>query len=256
MVEAPGPMGQQLRSAVNNRPELCALAKVSDRKSGRCLSKERYLMQSLFEKYRPSSLDGVIGQAKAVKKIKLLMARGWGGRAWWISGASGTGKTTLARIIAVHGADDWFITEFDSADALSVSAIDNIDREMHLYGGGKGGRAFIINEAHGLRKQAIRRLLGLLERIPSHVCFIFTTTKDGEAGLFDDNIDASPLLSRCVRVQLTNQGLAKVFAEHCRGIATSEGLNGKPLQSYIKLAARCKNNCRMMLQEIESGGMI
>ncbi len=90
----------------------------------------------------------------------------------------------------------------------------------------------------------------------SHVVFIFTTTKEGEAGLFDDQIDANPLLSRCIKIELTNQGLAKVFAEHCRRIATREGLNGKSLQSYIKLAAKCHNNCRMMLQEIESGVML
>jgi hypothetical protein len=86
--------------------------------------------------------------------------------------------------------------------------------------------------------------------------FVFTTTKVGQEKLFEDNIDANPLLSRCVKIELTNQGLAKVFAEHCRNIATAESLNGKPLQSYIKLAARCHNNCRMMLQEIESGAMM
>ncbi|MFC1652508.1 hypothetical protein ACFL3F_02200 [Planctomycetota bacterium] len=213
-------------------------------------------METLSDKYRPSTFDEVLGQDKAVRKVNLLLERGWGGRAWWISGASGTGKTTIGQIIAAHGADDLFISEYDSADQLSVSEVDKIEHDMHYYAPGKGGRAYIVNEAHGLRKAVIRRLLGLLERLPGHVCVIFTTTKQGESKLFDDQIDANPLLSRCAKIELTNQGLAKVFAEHCRQIATRENLNGKPMQSYIRLAQICKNNCRQMLMAIESGEML
>jgi DNA polymerase-3 subunit gamma/tau len=210
----------------------------------------------LYEKYRPSTFDEVLGQDRAVKKVKLLLSRGWGGRAWWLSGASGTGKTTIARIIACQGADDFYITEYDSADAMSVSAIDRLEQNMCYLAPGKGGRAYIINEAHGLRKPIIRRLLGLLERIPSHVCIVFTTTKTGESSLFDDQIDAHPLLSRCAKIELTNQGLAKAFADHCQQVAAKENLNGKPIQAYVKLAQQCKNNCREMLMAVETGDML
>ena len=148
----------------------------------------------LYEKYRPNTFDDVLGQTKAVKVIKRLIQNGSGGRCFWISGASGTGKTTIAKIIASQGADDFYITEYDSTDSITAAEVDRLEQDMCYLAPGKGGRAYIINEAHGLRKAIIRCLLGLLERIPEHCCIIFTTTKEGEAGLFEDQIDASPLL--------------------------------------------------------------
>ena len=211
---------------------------------------------NLYEKHRPKTLDQVIGQPKAVETIARLIQNGAGGRCFWISGISGSGKTTLARIIANSIADDLYVQEFDCADQLSVSALDKLEADMQYRAFGKGGKAIIINEAHGVGKASIRCLLGLLERIPEHIVFIFTTTKQGEDKLFDDQIDANPLLSRCIKIELTNQGLSKAFGEHCRQIATKENLNGRPIESYIRLAAKCHNNCRMMLQEIESGYML
>jgi len=212
---------------------------------------------NLYEKYRPRTFEQVLGQDKAVKQIKGILTRGWGGRAWWISGASGTGKTTLARIIAEQGASQFYITEFRSADEFLSDDLDDLEYNIRTYGaGGKSGKAFIVNEAHGLRKPIVRRLLGLLENLPKHVVFIFTTTKLGQEKLFEDDIDASPLLSRCVQITLTNQGLNGIFAKHCKAVATTENLDGKPIEQYKRLAQNCKNNCREMLMSIESGEMM
>ena len=206
----------------------------------------------LYERYRPTSLADVIGQPKAVKRIQTVGNPG--GKSYWISGASGTGKTTLAEIIAREIADDWFITTITGRQ-LGVKTIREIEQVRRLCAWGKGGRAWIINEAHGLSEPTIELLLDLLEPIPASCTFIFTTTRDGQAELFENHIDAHPLLSRCVVLELTSQGLAKAAAPMLRTGAQAEGLDGQPPANYIQLMHRCHNNIREAWNEIQSGAM-
>lgn len=100
----------------------------------------------LTEQYQPKSWADVVGQEKIVNRLLALRQRGLAGRAYWLSGQSGTGKTTLARLIAADVADDFMVQEVDAA-GLTVAALRELERDSQIAGwGAKAGRAFIVNE--------------------------------------------------------------------------------------------------------------
>ena len=187
-------------------------------------------MTPLYEQYRPQRWEDVVGQDKALAKIGRLRKRGLAGRAYWLSGQSGTGKSSIGRLIAAEVASEWCTEEVDATD-LSAARVRELERQSQCLGlGDKPGRAYIVNEAHGLNKATVRQLLTTLERIPGHVVWVFTTTVDGQEALFEGVDDAHPLLSRCIDLPLARRDLAKAFAERARQIAEKEGLNPIPLK--------------------------
>lgn len=210
----------------------------------------------LVEKYRPQEWGDVIGQDKALDQIDRLRARGLGARAIWLSGPSGTGKTTIARLIAQEVATPWHTHELDATE-LKADRLSEILEDIAHYGMGKrNGKAVVVNEAHGLRADIIRRLLVALEDIPRHAIWVFTTTADAQSELFDAKLDASPLLSRCAEISMAKRGLAEPFARRAKEIAQAEDLDGAPESRYLRLMKDVRNNFRRALQKIECGEML
>ena len=213
--------------------------------------------QPLYEAYRPKQWSEIVGQPKAIAKLdRFRKRRGTlAGDCYFLSGSSGTGKTSIALLIAEEVADPWTVTEFDDPSELTADVLRDLKDQRQIRPLGKG-YCNIVNEIHGARSEQIRKLLGLTERLPEWITYIFTTTSTGEEKLFEGLDDAPPWLSRCKRIPLARRGLSEVFAERAREIATKEGLNGQPIESYVKLLKRCRNNMRMVLQQIEAGDML
>jgi len=217
----------------------------------------------LYEKYRPKKFSEVVGQKKAIKRLTCIhKTTGIKGQVFWIVGESGTGKTTLARIIASYSASEFTTFEIDAQD-LSLDMVREWERKCQLkplsYDGKPGGYAFVVNESHGLSNKVVSRLQTVLEdpNVQRNGTWIFTTTNQGQDRLFGDKFDACPFLSRAVCIDLEfDKGTLLEMAKRLSEIATIEDVNGKPLDAYCELIANCKGNMRQALQKIAAGEML
>lgn len=216
-------------------------------------------MRPLYEQYRPTSLDDVVGNDKTIARLRLMQERGGlGGKVFWLSGLSGTGKTTIARLIAASVADEFNTIEIDAKD-LTVDKLADFRRVCRFKAiTGPGFHAFVVNEAHNMRAEIVSRLQTILEEEQVQVTstWVFTTTTDGQQKLFDTKFDAEAFLSRAIMFELGSRGKELDFATRVMHIAQTEGLDGRPLGDYLDLAKRCTCNMRKMINEVESGAML
>lgn len=179
-------------------------------------------MESLYRKYRPLTFESVVGQQHIVSTLKHAVAEGRLSHAYLFCGPRGTGKTTMARILAksllcegseaarATGASgcmpDGTCPECEAIaagahpdvyelDAASRTGVDNVREEIInsvSFAPVRGAyKVYIIDEVHMLTTAAFNALLKTLEEPPSHVVFVLCTT--------DPQKILETILSRCQR---------------------------------------------------------
>ena len=168
------------------------------------------MYQALYRKYRPKTLDEICGQKTIVKILENTIKKGQINHAYLFAGPRGTGKTSIAKILArivnceklkdtkpcgkcpsciqVNNSD---IIEIDAASNNGVDEIRELRNKVSLVPSYGKYKIYIIDEVHMLTVGAFNALLKTLEEPPTHVIFILATT--------DPQKIPETILSRCQR---------------------------------------------------------
>lgn len=132
----------------------------------------------LYRKYRPQSFKDVLGQEQVVAALQGALKLGRLSHAYLFAGPRGTGKTSVARILAREigtGAADLY--EIDAASNRGIDDIRLLREGVAAVPFESRYKVYIIDEVHMLTKEAFNALLKTLEEPPAHVVFILATTE-------------------------------------------------------------------------------
>jgi DNA polymerase-3 subunit gamma/tau len=194
---------------------------------------------AIYRRFRPEIFDKVIGQAHVVNVLKAQIASGSVPHAYLFSGTRGTGKTTMARLLAKGLnclsdaerpcgvcencraiAEGGFVDviEIDAASNNGVADVREI-KDIVIYPPTSGKyRVFIIDEAHMLTQAASNAFLKTLEEPPENTVFILATTEPGKL--------PATIRSRCLSFEFKRLPQA-LIKEGLAGIAERLGIEAE-----------------------------
>ncbi|MBV9212137.1 MAG: DNA polymerase III subunit gamma/tau [Actinobacteria bacterium] len=156
-------------------------------------------MLSLYRRHRPRTFDEVVGQEHIVRTLRNAVELGKVHHAYLFVGSRGTGKTSMAKVLAcalnaeggpradfapddpacaaIMAGTSLDVVEMDAASNNSVDDIRELRENVALAPMGGGRRVYILDEAHMLSSSAWNAFLKTLEEPPSHVVFVLATTE-------------------------------------------------------------------------------
>ncbi len=156
------------------------------------------MVTALYRKYRPQDFDEVVGQDAVVRTLRNAIASGQVRQAYLFAGPRGTGKTSMARILAkalncaqgptpnpdntcnacvtIAAGTSLDVVEMDAASQRGIDDIREIRERAVLQPVEGRHKVYILDEAHQLTDAAWNALLKLIEEPPPHLVFVFCTT--------------------------------------------------------------------------------